>query len=466
MLYFPEFRSLTALLLTTMALAQTSCKKFVDVQPPPYQLTASTVFAEDGTALSAITGLYMKLPDYLTAYHTANTGLYADELDVTGPSDVQSQLAQSALSDDNSEVASLWSDSYNFVFQTNACIAGLRQSATLTPSLKDQLLGEALFWRAFSYFYLVNYFGDVPLVLSADYSQSSVLPRSPAQQVYDQVSADLQEARSLLVAEYPSGKRVRVNKWAATALAARVYLFEQKWDSAAAMAGSVIGSGDYEALPALSDVFLTTSPEAVLQLDYYLPDDHFGSGSQESYTFLPGSPDQIPSWFLRSDLISAFEPGDNRLSAWTGSNTVDGVTYYYPAKYKSVNGAPPDEYYVVLRLAEQLLIRAEALAQQHRLTESLADLDAVRSRAGLPLISAMDPGISQDSLLSVIYHEKQIEFFAEQGHRWFDLKRTGRADGVLGALKPSTWKATGVLWPIPRGEQELNPFLTANPGYN
>ena len=120
---------------------------------------------------------------------------------------------------------------------------------------------------------------------------------------------------------------------------------------------------------------------------------------------------------------------------------------------------------MVFRLGEQYLIRAEARAQQNNLAGAISDIDMIRSRAGLPLINDTEPGINKDNLLLAIEHERQIELFSEWGHRWLDLKRTGRAGAVLGPIK-ADWSSDDELYPIPQSERDKNPFLgEQNPGY-
>jgi hypothetical protein len=115
---------------------------------------------------------------------------------------------------------------------------------------------------------------------------------------------------------------------------------------------------------------------------------------------------------------------------------------------------------MMLRLAEQYLIRAEARAQLENIPGAQEDLNAIRSRAGLPDTDADDKA----SLLLAIERERQAELFAEGGHRWLDLKRTNRADAVLGPLK-ADWQTPDALFPIPDAERQLNPNLTQNDGY-
>jgi len=117
---------------------------------------------------------------------------------------------------------------------------------------------------------------------------------------------------------------------------------------------------------------------------------------------------------------------------------------------------------MVLRLAEQYLIRAEARLQQgNDLTGAAGDLNAIRHRAGL---ADMSTGSASD-LMTALTHEKQIEFFAEWGHRWLDLKRWGTATSVLSADKGITVTTSALLFPIPVADIIADANLRQNPGY-
>lgn len=115
---------------------------------------------------------------------------------------------------------------------------------------------------------------------------------------------------------------------------------------------------------------------------------------------------------------------------------------------------------MVIRLAELYLIRAEARAKQNNITGSQEDLNRIRNRSGLANITANTLSL----LLSAIEQERRIELMMEWGHRWLDLKRTGRVNGIISSLK-SSWQPTDALYPIPKYELETNPFLVQNPGY-
>lgn len=184
--------------------------------------------------------------------------------------------------------------------------------------------------------------------------------------------------------------------------------------------------------------------------------------TQEAIFFVPGSSTQAPVYPLRDGLIAAFEPGDKRLGVWTGNTVIGSQVFYYPYKYKVTSGSPASEYHVVFRLAEQYLIRAEARMQEGNVEGAINDINSIRTRAGLGMLSL---SLTPDQVAVAISQERRIELFAEFGHRWLDLKRTGKADLVIGTLKPSTWRPEAALWPVPQAQRNANPFLTQNKGY-
>jgi hypothetical protein len=440
------------------AVALSSCKKFVEIAPPVDQLNVNEVFADDKTATAAIVGIYsdMEFSLPVSTYLTLLPGLSADELVYTSNDKNYLQLADNACSPDNQYTGAVWAI-YSTIYEANSCIEGIQKSRQLLPDTKNQLLGEALFSRAFCYFYLVNLFGDAPLVTATDYRINDTLSRTPSPKIYQQIIADLTRAQTLLHSDYRTPERVRPNSWTATALLARVYLYTNRWAEAESQASLVINSGLYT-LSGLDSVFLNFSNETIWQLMPVNP----SINTLEAITFIPGSPQQIPAFPLTNDLVNAFEPGDNRLTAWTGNTDIGGQAFYYPYKYKNGGGASLTEYHVVFRLAELYLIRAEARMHQNNISEALGDLDIIRSRAGLaPLSSSLTP----DEAAAALQRERRIELFAEFGHRWLDLKRTARADLVIGALKPATWQTTDAFWPVPQAQRIANPFLTQNKGY-
>lgn len=445
----------------------TSCKKFITIDPPVDQVTGGALFNNDAMAMAALTGIYSQMmasPAPFTAGTTTiYTGLSADELQNFFPGS-DDEFVSGKISQANHSLlsSSFWQPAYADIYAANACIEGAQQSDHLSTPVKNLVVGEAKFIRAFCYFYLVNLFGDVPLVLQTDYTVNAFLARTDKALIYTQVIKDLQEAADLLPSSYATSTsnmqdRTRPNKWAAKALLARVYLFVDNWSAAEAAASSVINPGVYSLETDPAKVFLKTSSEAIWQLQPV----NSSWNTWEGRTFIPASNNANPTYILTASLLDVFDSGDVRKESWVGERDFNGQPVYFPNKYKVYgNGAPLSEYYMVLRLAEQFLIRAEARAHQNNIAGSQEDINTIRGRAGLSNTTATD----QASLLLAIEKERQTELFAEWGHRWLDLKRTGRIHDILSASKPG-WQANASLWPIPVDQIKVNPSLTQNPGY-
>jgi len=440
-----------------------SCKKFIQIPPPSNQLVSSTVFSDDNIATAALTGIYSNMMQYSgsgVGQLPLNIGVSSDELVNYSTDQYQIQFYTNSVSPTSNRIAGLWGGNnngfYGYIFDANSAIEGLNSSTGVSAAVKQELLGEAKFIRAFSYFYLVNFFGDVPLVTNTDYSSNSKMTRTPQAQVYQQIIADLEDAANLLPTDYSfsNGERVRPNKWAANALLARTFLYTQNWDSAVAQATSIINNSLLYSLDTLNGIFLKNSTEAIWQLQPVVP----GYNTWDGYIFiLTSSPSNVT---LSNTIVNAFDSGDLRRTSWVDSLLSLGETYYYAYKYKVKTSTTLTEYYMVLRLAEQYLIRAEAEAQQNNIPAAQADLNIIRNRAGLPKTSSGD----QQSLLSAIMKERQIEFFCEWGHRWLDLKRTSQIDSVLGIEKPG-FIPSASLFPVLENDLLSDPNLTQNPGY-
>lgn len=458
-----DSRSAVNAFLIFSCLVFSSCKKFVEVAPPSTQIETSKIFTSDGTALSTMNGLYSMIGlanlNFINGGVTLYAGLSADEIYPTATNADADPFVTNSVSPNHTNLFNrLWRGAYNnnYLYTANAVIEGLNGSTALTDSLRIQLLGEAKVIRALGYFYLVNMFSDVPLVLNTDFATNASLPRATAKDIYSQIVKDLVEATGMLKVSYPLSARTRLNKTAATALLARVFLYTEDWVNAEKYASEVIGSGMYSLNSSLSNIFNSiSSTETIWQLA------RDNNVTPDGATFIPSSATARPTYAITSQLMNAFSTNDPRRSSWTGRNVVNNVEYYYPYKYKYRLATQGTEYYIILRLAEQFLIRAEARARQGNIVGGLEDLNRIRLRAGVGVLN----GLNQTDLLQAIYKERQVELFCEMGHRWFDLKRSGAADGVLKPLKGSNWQSTDVFYPIPQNEIDRNPFLTQNPGY-
>jgi starch-binding outer membrane protein, SusD/RagB family len=482
-------------LLFLLNIFQISCKKLAETPTPTNQVAENNVYSTDPTAIAVFNGLYGKMnrapfQGGPSGSISLFAGLAADEFTLNSSANYapfinyfQNDLKQA----DKSSVsgAEHWPPLYNFVFICNAAIEGLKKSTTITPLVKQQLMGEAKFMRAFIYFYLVNEFGDVPLSLTTDPQVNRVLAKSSKEEIYEQIVLDLLDAEDELSSDYldltllnNTTERVRPTKWAAIALLARVYLYMRDFVKAEIKATAIINNTQLFSIGLLNSVFLKNSKEAIWQIQ---PTD-IGYNTQEGYALIipstgpKGSDNPVR---LSNRLLKSFEQGDQRATNGNWVNTVIykltptlSDTIVYPFKYKigtspgnnSISGLT--EYFMVMRLGEQFLIRAEARAQLGNISEAQSDLNIIRNRAGLTNTNAGDKA----SLLAAILYERQIELFSEWGHRWFDLKRTGNVDEVMRVVTPqkansSPWKSYQQLFPIPLADLQSNSNLIQNEGY-
>jgi starch-binding outer membrane protein, SusD/RagB family len=476
------------LLLLLVVQAGSGCRKFVEIGTPPDKISQENVFSTDRSATSVLTGIYSTIRGSGTDM-AKYSGLLADEWTLWTNTDFFNGAYYTnnlRSQPGNNTGGELWVLYFNYLFRCNAAIEGLSDNKMLTPSIQQQLLGEAYFMRAWFYFYLVNLYGDLPLVVGTDPEVNRLLHRSPTQAVYELIEKDLLKAESFLSSKYLNGQsneypvgsieRVRPTKWAASALLARAYLYMGDYPNSEIESSKVIANTTLFTLLPLNSIFLKNSQEAVWQTQPGL----LGWNTQDAMTFhlssAPIGPSGSKPVHLSQNILNAFETNDQRKAQWVGSRVdVSGTTFYFPMKYKigaqnsAVNSTTTlTEYSMMLRLGEQYLIRAEARARQNNISGAIADLDIIRNRANLPLIANTNPGISQTALLDAILHEKQVELFTEWGHRWFDLKRTRKVDGVMSVVTPQkggNWESTDQLLPIPYNELLYGVNLKQNPGY-
>jgi hypothetical protein len=458
-------------LLTTLG-----CKKFVEISPPTTSILTSNVFASQDAATAAQTAIYTGMEVQPESYNIAvQDGMLADEL--TSHSTEKSYEEYYTNSMAATDISEPWKDAYNFIYQANAVINGLQNYSGIAAIATQQLTGEAMFIRAFWYFYLTECYGAVPLATTPNYSINALLSRAPQSQVYGQIIADLKSAETLLNSNYVDATdttiatdRVRPNKSAAAALLARTYLFAGYYDSAEQQASAVINNTTlYQLCPSLDTVFLNISPEAIWQIPPVQPSSNFATPDGR-YFILRSAPQSgyDNTTTISPQLLSAFENGDKRMMHWINQYTHGTSNYFFPYKYKAYSvssGSAVLEYTMVLRLAEQYLIRAEARAQQGNIAGALADLNVIRNRAGLPNYSG---SMDQSSILVAILHERQVELFTEWGARWFDLQRTNTINSVMNVVAPQkggNWNSSYALYPIPLTELMNDPKLTQNPNY-
>jgi hypothetical protein len=434
---------------------------------PKDKITDATAFSNATNTLATVNGLYtfaFKTSNFLNYQGDLLLGIAADEF-VFGSTQYD-EFMYNTLPPDNQYILTTWQTFYSIIYQANAIIENVPGSP-VPDSLKAVYIAEAKVFRAYCHLYLASYYGDVPLITTTNITVTAFKPRTPKSDVLAAVVTDLKDAEAAL----PVGtiRNGRVNKYVATALLSRVYLYQEDWANAEAASSALItNTSNFSLATDCNNVFLRGSKEAIWQINT-------SGGTADNYTYFAGS--NVPPLTatastlkslatLRPELYTAFEVGDKRKLAWVGyNNTITPTSpFYYDNKYKQVSTPTSTaliEDYMLLRLAEQYLIRAEARAQQQNLNSAIDDINTIRTRAG---ITPLTYDLSQSNILLAIEKERKLELFGEgYGHRWIDLIRTKRADAVLGAEKPNTWKSTAILFPIPTNEILTNPNLTPNP---
>jgi len=447
---------------TILFLILFGCQDFLDVDEPNGEITPELVFNDEVTANASVSTLYTKLRDETLITGRLNglsilMGFYTDELDFYGQSgnDIEYFYTHQILPENNI-LSSVWNSSYNLIFQCNAIIEGLENSHNITESTKNQLLGETIFVRSLVYFYLTNLFGDIPYTTTTDYKINMNLGRTNKDIIYNTIIEDLLDAHSKLNSEYPSGERVRANRYVVSALLSRVFLYNEKWQEANYYSSEVINNTElYNLETDLSEEFLVESSSAILQLKSQ--QQNLVTHEAGNFIFEYGPPFMIG---LSSHIALDFETGDLRKQYWVREINEGDQTWYMCNKYKRFDlNNSPKEYSIVFRLSEQYLIRAEARLKLGNLNGAATDINQIRNRAGLSSVSLTD------NLDAILVQERKSELFCEHGHRWFDLKRWGNAQEILSPIK-SNWRETDILLPLPQNELELNPnLLPQNPGY-
>lgn len=451
-----------AFLVIAALLSFGGCEKDLDPGIPDSQLTDVSVFADVATVNAAMAHIYATLWDKSPVIGNSNglgalLGLYADELDYyRSGAETDAAFFNHTVIPPNSGVANLWNDSYAIIYASNAVIEGLEKSE-LQPEIKAPFLGEALFVRAYMHFYLTHLFGNIPYVKTTDYTVNASVGRMTQEQIYAALEMDLIEAASLLPEVDDSGEKIRATKGAATALLARQYLYAGEWNKALLQSANVIENGNYAWQPDLDMVFNKESSATILQLKPVFE----GTPTKEAETFVfETGPPYI--YALSDQFIMGFEEGDMRREIWTNEVTEGSQSWFHPYKYKqNTPSGSSTEYSILFRLAEQYLIHAEASIQLGNLEAAKNSIDKIRERAGLDATTATTP----EELLDEVIMQRKYELFTEQGHRWFDLKRTDKAREVLQPIKEE-WRDTDLLLPLPERELLLNPALKPqNPGY-
>jgi hypothetical protein len=480
-------KKIKSLLIAVAAiLVVSSCKEdFIDLEPVS-TVSTDALYKTDADFKDAVTGIYGV---FQTQYE--NMWLYGD---MRGD-DSWDELVKGTpaafdlftVNNDDPVIRSTWRNYYSIIYRANMLLAKIEGADVSIVKNKDRHVGEAKFLRALAYFDLVRIYGDVPLVTTPlTIEEAYETGREKVDKVYEEVIIkDLLDAENKLLVKYSGADVGRATKGAAKALLGKVYLTRKDFVKAEAKLKEVTTMG-YALLKNYNDLFDFTKDEHhseyIFDIEY---EQGIGEGNCFTTNFTPKDP-AIAAFFGVTggqngannpplSLFQLFPPGDLRkdVTAANGHYNKDGKwipllptsndVQTFTKKYmvRLLANCDGRANWKVIRYADVLLMYAEALNENGKTTEALNFLNLVRERAGLQGYS----GLTLENARENIYLERRLELSFE-GHRWFDLVRTGRA---LSVMAPQGMKPYMAVFPIPLNQIQLinNPSIfPQNPGYD
>lgn len=483
-------------ILGTVVLLITACSSdFLEVTPKTF-ISSATFYQTESDYKQAVSGAYATLRTlYGDAYvmgemRSDNTDYNYKTNDRGGQNIEKEDIAGFIDISTNQYSNRKYYACYKGISRCNAILDRI-DGSTINATAKQTYGGEAKFLRAFYYFELVQYFGDVPLYIKEVTSESgTALPRSSKADVYTQITKDATEAAAQLPATQT--EKGRVTQGSAKTLLGYVYMTLKDYANAETALKSVTTLG-YDLMSNYADLFKTAnknSIESIFEVQYLQGTQ--GVQNNFTYQFIPalvntnvitglvGNNQSFGGWNTPTDdLLAAYETGDQRKdgSISMGYTDADGKFVFSPFTNKYLNPHSIfnncNDDWIVYRYADVLLLLAECLNEEGKSAEALPYLNKVRTRASLTNITAT----TQAALRDVIAKERRVEL-AFENHRWLDLVRTGKAIEVMNAfgvkmkqkypyLLTRTYNVTTekLVFPIPFDERLLNPALTQNTGY-
>lgn len=492
---------LNVLLLLTLI----SCSDGFLVKTDPTTLVEDEFYQTEKQVGQAVAGVYSQLQGIITnqwqynEYITDNTTLHFNVAN-RGQGPALEAIEYWQMNSSTPNITNLYNSYYQALVNINTTLGKL-EDATFDETAIQQFEGELKFLRAYYYFHLVQYFGDVIIITEPLDSPSEAweYARKPVDEVYELIYSDLNTAVSG-APDYGEAAAGRVTKGAALSLLGKVYLTRKQYSQAISTLEQVLPIG-YTLLSSYADVFDPQNKnhaESIFDVQFQGGDD-LGEHSNFIYTFAPreseGAVINFPGengagWNIPTlDIIDSYEDGDLRkdvsLNEGYTNNEGDWVPVPYITKYHhphAIRGRTNDNW-PVLRYSDVLLMLAEAINEESGPTaEAHGYLNQVRERAGLEPVNGLDKETFRDTVL----HERRVEL-AFENHRWFDLKRTKSPEELAEFLKkhgeleksnPTTsrggipftagdysFEPYEALFPIPADEILINDELTQNPGY-
>ncbi|MFD2937834.1 RagB/SusD family nutrient uptake outer membrane protein [Spirosoma flavum] len=453
----------------TLVLAWLMCacgQNFLNLEPIS-EANVANFYQNASDFNTAVVGAYGALQTYPDMYFEL-TSYRSDELTVGAPTaGSQDRYNNDHFLDDasNQLQLSVWANLYNGIARCNEIISRLN-TVNLDASVKQPFDGETRFLRAYHYYNLINFWGDVPLVLQpVSVEESYQIGRSSVAAVQEAIEADLTLAIQSLPASYTGVNVGRATAGSARTLLAKVQLMQKRYADVATTLQPLL-TGPYQLLSDVSQVFNVANKynaEIIFAVRYNKEVTNEGHGLWLTTTAATSS--LVPPWIL-----AAYPTGDRRrdLVTYARSGTAN---VYVPNKYLDVVSATTrtaGNDFPLLRFSDVLLMYAEALNEQSYVAsgEALSILNRVRTRAGAPAYTAATLP-DQSTFRQAIYLERKLEF-AYEGQRWFDLLREGSAQAQVLAYEKITVPGYRLLYPVPSQEylKYRNPTLfPQNPGY-
>lgn len=446
---------------------------------PISDLTEGNFFKTGADAEAALVAAYDALQsEYYIFDYFINGDVVADNCYAGGDNPNNFQLDEFTTTTTNLNVQRDWAYLYEAISRANAVLDNVEQieAPDLSDRRKSEILGEAAFLRAFHYFQLVNLWGGVPLVLQKVNSTDPEViyqPRATVEEVYNSIKADLEFALSRVTgpSEASAGQ---IHRGTVNAMLAKAFAQQPNpdWQQVNNYAEAVVSSGEFSLLPSyafLWDGQHENSSESLLEVQYIGGTNEANWGPQ---LLLPPSLTG-DNWRKfntpANDLLAAYTAaGDNvrqnasvlfeRNLPWTDPNYPDG-RIPFPFKLRKADGWSSPSNVILLRLADIMLLQAEAKTALNQPEAARALLNQVRARVNLPPVTAS----TAEALREAIARERRLEL-AFEGHRWFDLKRTGTTVATMNALGYNITEDK-LLFPIPQNEMDRNPRLVQNPSY-
>lgn len=356
-----------------------------------------------------------------------------------------------------------WDNFYILISRANYAIKYTPNVFNGESELKDQLLGQSHALRGIAYFYLVRIWGQVPLVTEPYESvdQDVFLMRSSEEEVLAKVEEDLLFAAEHCASSYSGARnRVIITKGAAYAFLTQLYMWQKKYDKAVVAAEKVLSDPQYSlvSISDWNDIFVKgASSESIFEVGY----NETQTNALRILYALGSDSDYVPS----SNFIASFEQGDQRKARIYDVTEVQPrkIWKFFGQGFKDESPDPSSNNIVLTRLADIILLKAEAHAHLNQATEALDLLNRIRRRAGVAVFDEDAASNLYGDLISAILHERSIELCFE-GHRWFDLVRSGNAINTMKPINGLSSEAN-LVWPLHESAVLRNPNLQQNEFY-